>query len=137
MGGKPFAKISGEAVVLFDGGHGSDAGEEGVGQDAEAGADLDDGVAGLQFRGGEQDIQDIAVDEKILAEEARGVEIELRQQGANFRGARQIGERGPCARGRNDPVMLSGGAWRRSRNISAWSGSRASRRSRDPSTSSG
>ena len=42
------------------------------------------GLPGLKFGRVEQDVEDIAVDEEILAEDARGVEVQLREQGADF-----------------------------------------------------
>ena len=87
---KALAEVGGEAAVLFDGGDGCGALEQGAGQDAEAGADLDDGIVGAEFGGIKQDVQDVAVDEEILAENARGVEVELRQQGSDFGGACQL-----------------------------------------------
>ena len=89
--GKPFAEVGSQAVVLLHGGHGSDAFKQGLGENAEAGADFDDCIVRLEIGGAEQDVQDVAVDQEVLSEEARGMEIELRQEGADFRGARQIG----------------------------------------------
>ena len=91
MVGKAFAEIGGETIVFFHGGHGGDMGEKSVGEDTKSGADFDDGVGGLEVGGIEQDVQDVAVDEEVLAEDARGMEVELRQEGADFGGAGQIG----------------------------------------------
>jgi len=90
VGGKSLAEIGGEAIIFFDGSEGVGASEEGIGEDSESGADFDDGIGGLDFGGIEQDVEDVAVDEKILAEDARGVEVQLGEQGANFGGVGEI-----------------------------------------------
>ena len=105
LAGEALLEVGRETVVLLDGGDGRGAVEERAGQDAEAGADFDDGVGRLQLGGGEEDIEDVAVDQKVLPEDARGMEVELREQGADFGGARQDGVAGHFG------VFSGAGSW--------------------------
>ncbi len=89
--GEAFAEIGREAFVFFHGGYGFDGIQQGGGQDAEAGADFQNGIVRLDIGFAQKDIQDVAVNQKVLAEDARGAEVQLRQQCADFRRAGQNG----------------------------------------------
>lgn len=91
VSGEAIAEIGSQAVVFFHGGDGGGSFQQGAGEDAEAGADFENAVRGVKMGGIEKNAEDVAIDEKILAEDTRGMEIELGEERADLGGVCEIG----------------------------------------------
>lgn len=94
VGVEPLAQPGGQTAIFFDGDDRRDSFEERPGQHAKAGAHFKDAVGGDQLGGIQQNIQNIAVDEKVLSEDARWMEVHFSQERADLRGAGQLARRG-------------------------------------------